>query len=139
MSIFGIIGISLILALIMGGISLMITLDICNMDEDEPKPWIIALCITLTFMILLPFIGIGIDTEDERCFVASYEAQKATIEQSLESDQLTGFERAQIVNKATELNGELANRLYYFNLWHNVHYDNSIYDNVEPINLGGNE
>ena len=139
MSIIGIIGISFVVAALLGALSLLVTLGICDMDGDEPAPWIIAGCITLVFLILLPFIGIGIDTEDERCFVVTYEAQKATIEQSLESDQLTGFERAQIVNIATELNGELANRLYYFNLWHNVHYDNSIYDNVEPKNLGGNE
>lgn len=139
MSIFGIIGLSFLIALLSGVISMLITSLMMDKDPQEPVVWVTFIIVSVVVLISCVFGGIGIDTEDEQYFVADYEAQKATIEQSLESDQLTGFERIELVNKATELNGKLAGRKYYFNLWHNVHYDNSIYDNVEPIDLGGTE
>ena len=83
------------------------------------------------------FIGIGIVTENEKVYVQKYLAQKQTIEMSLESEELTGLERVQLVTKATELNGEFAEKKARFNLWHFVVYDNTIYDGVELIDLKG--
>ena len=81
------------------------------------------------------FVGIGINTENEKVFVKKYLAQKETIEISLEVEELSGFERLELVRQATELNGEVAERKAQFELWHFVVYDNTIYDNVELINL----
>ena len=39
----------------------------------------------------------------------------------------------------TELNGELAERKARFEIWHFVTYDNTIYDDVEFINLRGKQ
>jgi hypothetical protein len=68
--------------------------------------------------------------------VAKYEAQKATIEQSLDSDVLSGLERIELVNEAAELNGELAERKAQSERWHVVYYEDGIYDNVESICIG---
>ena len=60
-------------------------------------------------------------------------AQKETIEQSLESEALSGAERVQLVNKAVDINGELAERKTKYSMWYNVYFDNHIYDEVEFI------
>lgn len=81
------------------------------------------------------FIGIGINTQEEKVYVQKYLAQKQTIEMSLENEDLTGLERIEIVKQATELNGKVAERKARFQLWNFVVYDNTIYDNVELIKL----
>ena len=81
------------------------------------------------------FIGIGINTQEEKVYVQKYLAQKQTIEMSLENEDLTGLERIELVKQATELNGKVAERKARFQLWNFVVYDNTIYDNVELIKL----
>ena len=86
-----------------------------------------AVCIAGTF------IGIGINTEYELAYVARYEVQKETIEMSLNSEALSGMERIELVNKAVELNGEMAERKAMYDRWHYVTFDDSIYDGIEFI------
>lgn len=95
---------------------------------------------TMTFFlifILSIFIGIGVNTDSEKVYISKYLAEKETIEMSLESEQLSGLERVELVKKATELNGELAEKKAQYKLWHFVTYDNAMYDNIEFINFGG--
>lgn len=132
MSIFGIIGISALIA--------VFALSICGLISVLREPesntfWIITVIITVIVLICSTLVGIGLTTENERIYVAKYEMQKLTIEQSLDSNMLTGLERVELVNKAIELNGELAERKTSFNLWHHVHYDDGIYDNVDFISF----
>ena len=132
MSIFGIIGLSIAIAMI---VFLVFALcDIC-VEIESDKFWIIAIVVSIAILICSILVGIGLTTENERIYVAKYEMQKLTIEQSLASDMLTGLERIELVNKAIELNGELAERKARFDLWHTVYYDNSIYDNVDFISF----
>ena len=128
MSIFGIIGISMLAGLMAGLISALICL--CVDADDIIKPSCIIAVIVLVCGI---FVGIGFVTESERVYIARYESQKQTIEQSLNSNVITGLERIELVNKAIELNGDLAEHKAKFNLWHTIYYDNSIYDNVDFI------
>ena len=97
--------------------------------------WLISLIIAICAWMGFTFVGIGIYTEEERIFIARFEAQKQTIEMSLDNENLSGLEKIELVKKATELNGELAERKSRFNMWHYVSYDNSMYDNIEPISL----
>ena len=131
MSIFGIIAISLLIALL--GLSIIFLVWEWLDRYSDKRFYIMAICIPLVIFLVSIFAGIGIVTEYEKQYVAKYEIQKETIERSLESDILSGWERAELVNKAVELNGELAERKFKFNKWHYVFYDNSIYDNVDFI------
>lgn len=90
-------------------------------------------CVSLLVFIGGVFLGIGLTTEHERVYIAKYESQKATIEYSLASDEITGMERVQLVTKAVEINGELAERKAKFERWHYCTFDSSLYDDVEPI------
>lgn len=132
MSIFGIIGISALIAALAFGICGLISTCRYNVSKTF---WIVSAVISIVVLICSTLVGIGLTTENERVYVAKYEMQKLTIEQSLASDMLTGLERVELVNKAIELNGELAERKARFDLWHTVHYDNSIYDNVDFISF----
>ena len=132
MSIFGIIGICFAIGVIITIIGLVPCFLDSYWDWLFPKIFIPTM---IALFIGSIFIGIGINTENERVYVEKYLAQKQTIEISLASEDLTGYERVQLVTKATELNGELAEKKARFDLWHFVVYDNTIYDNVEFINL----
>jgi hypothetical protein len=132
MSIFGIIGICFAICLIITLLGLLPCFCDSYWDWLYPK---IFIPIMIALFIGAIFIGIGINTESERVYIKKYIAQKQTIEISLESEDLTGYERVQLVTKATELNGELAEKKARFDLWHFIVYDNTIYDNVEFINL----
>lgn len=138
MSIFGIIGISFFCTALLCIIFTIVPLvdDGFNGDEEkENKHLLFSLFFCIAIFVAGIFLGIGITTEEERVYVQKYLAQKQTIEMSLENEELSGFERIELVKQATELNGELAERKARFQLWHFVVYDNTIYDNVELIKL----
>ena len=138
MSIFGIIGLSFLIFVIIYSL-LMLPWAFSDSDnEDIPTkyPMIVTIIIPILWVCSI-FIGVGMVTEDEKVYVQKYLAQKQTIEMSLASEELTGLERVQLVTKATELNGEFAEKKARFNLWHFVVYDNTIYDGVELIDLNG--
>lgn len=86
-------------------------------------------------VILFVFVGVGIDNNEHKVFVSSYNAQKFTIEQSLRNSALSGFERIELVKQASELNSELAARKARIQQWNYFHVDDSIYDGVEYIIL----
>lgn len=138
MSIFGIIGLSLLAATVIALIVALILVGLeyeINIDEK----WIIIIPIIVGFILTIPFtfFGIGLNTEYAIKYRASFEAQKDIIEQSLESDELSGLERIDLVTKAAELNGEMAAKMVSAERWHVVFYDDTVYDGVELIKLDG--
>ena len=95
--------------------------------------WLIALIIGIGSWIGFTFIGVKLNTDSHKAYLQKYLIQKETIEMSLESDNLSGFERVELVKQATELNGELAERKAYIKYWYSGVGDNTIYDNIEFI------
>ena len=135
MNIIGIIGISSLIGLL----ALAIGMLVCTTVEPyNDILWLIVIfSIVAVVTISSVFIGIGLTTEYERIYVEKFNAQKATIELSIESESMSGFERATIVNRAAELNAELAERKARYGRWYFVCFDDSIYNNVEFIDLTG--
>ena len=135
MNILGIIGISSLMGLLALAIGMLVYTTVEPYNE---KSWLIVIfSIVAVVTISSVLIGIGLTTEYERIYVEKFNAQKATIELSIESESMSGFERATIVNRAAELNAELAERKVRYNRWYFVCYDDTIYDNVEFIDLTG--
>ena len=95
--------------------------------------WLIALIIGIGDWIGFTFIGVQLNTDSHKAYLQKYLIQKETIEMSLESDNLSGFERVELVKQASELNGELAERKTYIKYWYSGVSDNTIYDNIEFI------
>lgn len=131
MSIFGIIGVCFAIALLLWSISMLV---VVLGESKNASRWVISI-IAIAIWIGAVFIGIGIYTEEERLFIAKFEAQKQTIEMSLDNENLSGLERIELVKQASELNGEMAERKAKLQVWHYVTYNNSMYDNIEPISL----
>ena len=75
------------------------------------------------------------DIHREKEFIANFEAQKTVIEESIQNESLTGYERIQLVDSAAELNGELAERKVKISHWYNFHIDNDLYNDISPISL----
>lgn len=134
MNIFAISFISLIITLIVGIILVIILYIGAELESD--KVFLYSAFSLFVVFIGVILIGIGFTTNNEKVYVEKYVVQKQTIETSLTNEQLTGLERVQLVSKATELNGEFAERKATFNLWYFVVFDNTIYDNIEFIKLG---
>lgn len=128
------------LAFLVGTLAFAITMLLITIaDPIDNLPWlIVAIVLGIAVWIGGVFIGIDINTKDAKTFIASYEAEKFTIEQSLNADALTGFERIELVKRASELNGKLAARKEKSTFWHWVYFEKGIYDNVEFIDFGGN-
>lgn len=82
--------------------------------------------------------GIYGDVECNHKYIHSFEASKATIEQSLENESLTGYERVALVEQAAEKNAELAKKQYTASRWYGFTYPDEILE-LEPILLGGSE
>ena len=135
MSIWGIIGIGFAIALVLWLVAMLVTFLIENDDADYTVARLVISIMAIAIWIGAVFIGIGIYTEEERIFIAKFEAQKQTIEMSLDSENLSGLERIELVKQASELNGEMAERKAKLQVWHYVTYNNSMYDNIEPISL----
>ena len=129
MSIFGIIGMSALIAALVFFIGLLIA---SFFDYEELAVGIVCI-ITAVVLVASIFIGIGLTTESAQVWSAKYEAQKTTIEQSLDSEVLSGLERIELVKQSSELNGELAERQATAELWHVVYYDENVYAGLEPI------
>ena len=110
--------------------------DICTIEQENRAvltTGIIANCVAVGLGCAIP----AWCDEADRIFVQEYLAQKYTIEMSLDNEDLSGLEKIELVKLATELNGELAREKAQFDIWYCVHYDYTIFDDVELIDLGG--
>lgn len=97
---------------------------------------------TILGILVAILVCVGFTTLDnnlEQEFIANFEAQKVLIEESIQNEALTGYERIQLVNNAAELNGELAERKVKISHWYNFHIDDDLYNDVTPISLGAKE
>ena len=133
MSIFWII----VICLVAVGILTLLALVPYFEDDFGDTYALVVLCVSGVMFIGSIFAGIGISDESDKVYVQGYLAQKYTIEKSLDNADLSGLERLELVKRAAVLNGEMAMRKAEYYLWHHVHYDNTIYDGVELIDLGG--
>lgn len=109
---------------------------------DSTKENIVIVCsfiLIVVTMVLIPMSMIKFQTNEELAYISNYLSQKETIEESLENELITGYERAALVSKSAELNGELAERKTQFNRWYNIYADDTIYDDVTPISFNGKE
>jgi hypothetical protein len=134
MSIFLIILLSILVAILVGTLTWIAISIISGFDAPD---WtgLALVIVTIILWIVFIFVGIGINTEDHKAWAAVYEAQKYTIEASIESETLSGLERIELVNKAAELNGELARRKTIIDRWYHVTYDDTMYNGVEMIQI----
>lgn len=114
-----------------GLVPLMVVFLIYVFVEDHEKLFIGISCVAF---ILTVMGSLYIRVEMSRQWAVGYLAQKATIESSLQSDLLSGYERVALVQQATECNQELAERQYKASQWYGFDECKDILD-LTPIDI----
>lgn len=92
------------------------------------EPYKLLLVGLIVCVIIGAGVGFVIEREASSKYVDSYTVAKQTIESSLDSERLTGFERAELVNQATEYNRNLAEKKYTASRWYGFTSDKRILD-----------
>ena len=107
-------------------------------DWDSKKVVIITTIYSIIAITISFFVPYYVEKEDSNSYVNSYAIKKATIEDSLKSETLTGFERAELVKQATEINADLAQKKYEITKWYGFYLNKEI-ENLEYIDLNVGE
>lgn len=108
------------------------------------KQWVKAIkrtCTALLFAVSIcgPMVGAfalsgHIEAEDSTKWVQAFKIEKATLEISISSDRLTGYEKTGAIVKAADINGELAKRQYRADKWYGIFENREVLE-LEPIFL----
>lgn len=122
----------IVMGLFAGLVPLLVVLLIYVVVEDHKKLFIRIGCVAYILAVMGSFY---ISVEMSRQWAVGYQAQKATIESSLQSDLLSGYERVALVQQATECNQELAKRQYNASRWYGFDECKDVLD-LEPIDIG---
>ena len=130
----------LFLGLLLGGIVVFCTAAILDVRYDieretEKKIWRIVKGIVVVLMVLVAVLIIYISRQETAQYIHKYTAEKQMIESSLANDNLTGFERAELVKLAAEKNGALAGYQYKASQWYGFDIVDEILE-LKPIDLG---
>lgn len=123
---------SILIGLFGGLVPLMVVFLIYEFVENYEKLFIGISCVVL---ILTVMGSLYIRVEMSRQWAVGYRAQKATIESSLQSDLLSGYERVALVQQAAECNQGLAERQYKASRWYGFDECQDVLD-LEPIDIG---
>ena len=107
-------------------------------DWDSKKVVIITTIYSIIAITISFFVPYYVEKEDSNSYVNSYAIKKATIEESLKSETLTGFERIELVKQATEINAGLAEKKYEITKWYGFYLNKEI-ENLEYIDLNVGE
>ena len=95
----------------------------------------IQITVDVLVLCLSMFIGARVHIRMFERDVKQFESAKATYSESIKSEDVSGLERIEIVNKITEENKTLARLKYDATKWYYFYLPDNIVDNLEPIKL----
>ena len=127
----------LILIFILIGLGFFTIFDLYY-DWSSKKVVIITIIYSIIAITTSFFVPYYVEKEDSNSYVNSYTIKKATIEESLKNETLTGFERVELVKQATEINSDLAEKKYEITKWYGFYLNKEI-ENLEYIDLNVGE
>ena len=110
----------------------------CNCDFNKAVIVTITVIYSIVAITTSFFVPYYVAKEDSNSYVNSYAIKKATIEESLKSEALTGFERIELVKQAAEINADLAQKKYEITKWYGFYLNKEI-ENLEYIDLNVGE
>lgn len=124
-----IIGITLGLSVALGVVLLpaLFIMDIV-LYEKEAMVKIVAAVLFVMITVGGGITGCTIERHISRRYIETYTVGKQTIEASLHNENLSGFERAQLVQQAAQANKELAGQQYNCKQWYGFNMDDRILD-----------
>lgn len=95
----------------------------------------INIVVAVVVLCLSTFIGARIHIRMFEGDVRQFESAKATYSEAIKSNDISGLERIEIVNKITEENKTLARLKYDATKWYYFYLPDNLVDNLEPIKL----
>ena len=95
----------------------------------------INIVVAVAILGLSMFIGARIHIRMFENDIKQFESAKATYSEAIKSNDISGLERIEIVNKITEENKALAKLKYEATKWYYFYLPDNIVDNLEPIRL----
>ena len=112
----------------------------CNKTKKQGKiKKKLFICLPIVIYIFaifgFGFLGDFLENENLAREVEKYKANKFTIETSLQNNNLTGFERIDLVNQASDKNAWLAEKKYEIKQWYNFYLNKDIIIELELIDL----
>ena len=109
-----------------------------DIEKDKnylTKFGIINIAIAVVVLCLSTFIGARIHIRTFESDVKQFEIAKATYSEAIKSEDISGLERVEIVNKIAEENKTLARLKYDATKWYYFYLPDNLVDNLEPIKL----
>lgn len=95
----------------------------------------INIVVTVVVLGLSMFIGARIHIRMFEGDIKQFESAKATYSEAIKSENISGLERIEIVNRITEENKALARLKYEATKWYYFYLPDNLVDNLEPIKL----
>ena len=124
-----------IIMLINGDMESLTDWDIETDKTYLTKFGIISIAIAVVVLCLSTFIGARIHIRTFESDVKQFEIAKATYSEAIKSEDISGLERVEIVNKIAEENKTLARLKYDATKWYYFYLPDNLVDNLEPIKL----
>jgi len=93
---------------------------------------VFAITILVSVILCIPVRFMALNSNYE--YIQKYKSLKITYETSIKSDNLTGLEKIQIVNKIADINSELAKKQYISTRWYGFEIPKEITE-LEPIKI----
>lgn len=119
------VGLSGLVALVAVLLPALIILDAVSY-ERETMVKVIAAVLFVAVMVGGGVAGCAVERHASRQFMETYTVEKRTIEASLSNENISGFERVELVRQAAEANKELAGHQYNCKQWYGFNMDNRI-------------
>lgn len=95
----------------------------------------INIAVAVAVLGLSMFVGARIHIRIFENDIKQFESAKATYSEAIKSNDISGLERIEIVNKITEENKTLARLKYDATKWYYFYLPDHLVDNLEPIKL----
>ena len=95
----------------------------------------INIVVAVVVLCLSTFIGARIHIRMFEGDINQFESAKATYSEAIKSNDISGLERIEIVNRIVEENKTLARLKYDATKWYYFYLPDNLVDNLEPIKL----
>lgn len=114
--------------------------DFTDLDIETDKTYLttygkINIVVATVVLGLSTFVGARIHIRMFESDIKQFESAKETYSEAIKSEDISGLERIEIVNKITEENKTLARLKYDATKWYYFYLPDNLVDNLEPIKL----
>ena len=133
-------GIGILVAVAFFAIIILVDEKFVDWDIKTDKKYLtkfgkISIIIAVVVLCLSTFVGARVHIRMFESEVRRFEIAKATYSEAIKSEDISGLERIEIVNKIVEENKILSKLKYDATKWYYFYLPDNLVGNLEPIRL----